>query len=72
MKNKMTRKAKTIWGLILLGFCAMEFPGVLIVGDKAYPFLFGFPFLYGYILFWWLYMCVVILYAYRNNWGRNR
>ncbi|MBR0598907.1 hypothetical protein [Sinanaerobacter chloroacetimidivorans] len=69
-KRKMSRKSKLIWILIVIGFAAMEFPGILFVGDKAYPFLFGIPFLYAYILFWWLYLCVVIFYAYKNNWGR--
>lgn len=72
MKSKFTRKMKIIWGLILIGLCAIEFPGILIFGDKAYPFIFGMPFLYVYLLFCWLFLCVVIYFAYRNNWGRNR
>lgn len=72
MKSKFTRKMKIIWGLILIGLCAIEFPGILIFGDQAYPFIFGMPFLYVYLLFCWLFLCVVIYFAYRNNWGRNR
>lgn len=70
--NKLSRKQKTIWALILVGLCAIEFPGVFLVGKTAYPFIGGMPFFYAYILFWWLYLCIVIFYAYRNNWGRNR
>lgn len=72
MKSKITKKMKIIWTLILIGVCAMEFPGIFFVGGKAYPFVFGLPFLYAYILFWWLYLCAVIYFAYRNNWGRER
>jgi hypothetical protein len=71
MRDKNAAKKKTIWTLIILGFAAIEFPGIFFVGSKAYPFIFGLPFLYAYILFWWLYLCIVIFYAYRNNWGRN-
>ncbi|MEL7654867.1 MAG: hypothetical protein AAGU75_03045 [Bacillota bacterium] len=72
MKSKFTKKMKIIWALIFIGLCAVEFPGILIFGDKAYPFILGMPFIYAYMLFCWLYLCAVIYYAYRNNWGRNR
>jgi len=72
MKSKITGKMKRIWLLIIVGLCALEFPGIFLVGKTAYPFLFGMPLFYAYILFWWLYLCIVILYAYRNNWGRDR
>jgi hypothetical protein len=72
MKSKVPVKMKKIWFLIIIGLCAMEFPGILFVGKTAYPFVFGMPFLYAYMLFWWLYLCVVIFYAFRNNWGRAR
>lgn len=72
MKSKGTEKKKIIWMLIILGLCAMEFPGIFFVGKMAYPFVFGIPFLYAYIIFWWFFLCIVIFYAYRNNWGRNR
>jgi hypothetical protein len=62
---------KLIWLLILIGLCAMEVPGVFFVGKAAYPFIGGIPFFYAYMLFWWLYLCIVIFYAYRNDWGRN-
>ena len=71
MWNKTASKSKIIWLLILIGLCAIEFPGILFVGDKAYPFIFGIPFLYAYVVFWWMYLCIVIFYAYRNKWGRD-
>lgn len=71
MKSKITGKMKKIWLLILIGLCAIEFPGIFFVGKSAYPFILGIPFLYAYILFWWLYLCIVIFYAYKSNWGRD-
>lgn len=71
MRSKMTGKMKKIWLLIILGLCAMEFPGIFFVGEMAYPFILGIPFIYAYTLFWWLYLCIVIFYAWRNNWGRS-
>ncbi len=71
MKSKITVKMKMIWFLIIFGLCAMEFPGIIFVGKIADPFILGVPFLYAYIIFWWLYLCIVIFYAYKNNWGRN-
>lgn len=70
MKDK--KRARLIWVLLLIGFCAMEFPGVLFFGSRAKPFLFGMPFIYGYILCWWAYMCLVFFLAYRLNWGRSK
>lgn len=66
---KMTGKAKLFWVLIILGFLCMEFPGVLFFQNKSEPFLFGFPFIYGFNLIMWAYMCVVIFIAYKNGWG---
>lgn len=69
-RKRMRSRAALIWTLLLVGFAAMEFPGVFFFHDKADPFIFGFPFIYGYIMLWWAYMCLVLLYAYRTNWGR--
>ena len=68
--GKMPRKAIIIWVLILIGFGAMEFPGVLFFGHRAYPFVFGLPFIYAYMIACWVYMCIVMFYAYKSNWGR--
>lgn len=69
-KHKMTTKTKIIWVLLLIGFAAMEFPGVFFFKDTVDPFIFGFPFIYGYILTWWAYMCAILFYAYKTNWGQ--
>jgi hypothetical protein len=47
----------------------MEFPGVFFFKDIVDPFIFGLPFIYGYILIWWAFMCIVMFIAYRTNWG---
>jgi uncharacterized membrane protein len=69
-REKMTGKTKMIWALLIAGFGLMEFPGVFFFQDKLTPFIFGFPFIYGYIICGWIYMCLVLLYAYKTNWGR--
>jgi hypothetical protein len=68
---KPKRSKLTILYLILLiiGFCFMEFPGVFFFKDKIDPYIFGFPFIYGYIIIWWIYMCVIMLIAFLTNWG---
>ncbi len=71
MAGRYSVRTKVIWGLLLLGFALMEFPGVFLFRDKVTPFLFGLPFIYGYILICWAYMCLVLLYAYRTDWGRG-
>lgn len=68
-KNGIGRKRLLIAVLLLAGFGAMEFPGILIVGRRVFPFLFGLPFLYGYIFLCWIYMCCVLFYAWRTDWG---
>jgi hypothetical protein len=70
--RRATPRQLTIWGLILLGFAAMEFPGVLFFDDMAEPFVLGFPFIYAWNTAWWAFMCAVLLYAYKTDWGRPR
>lgn len=69
-KKRITVKTKIIWALLIIGFAFMEFPGVFFFQNKVNPFILGFPFIYGYILCWWFYMCVVLFYAYKTNWGK--
>lgn len=66
--TKRQRK-KLIAVLLIVGFCALEFPGILMVCERVYPLIFGLPFLYGYVLCGWVYMCCVLLYAYLTGWG---
>ncbi|MEA4922273.1 MAG: hypothetical protein VB031_02770 [Eubacteriaceae bacterium] len=68
----MTKRKKVIIILLIAGFCAIEFPGILIIGKRTYPMIFGFPFLYGYLICCWMYMCSVLFYAWRTGWGRHR
>ena len=58
--------------LLLVGFCFMEFPGVFFFQNMVDPFIFGLPFIYGYIIIWWIYMCVVMLIAFLTNWGYKK
>ena len=67
--HKTSKKTKVIMVLLLIGFMFMEFPGVFFFKDMAEPRLFGFPFIYGYILICWAAMCVILFIAYRLNWG---
>lgn len=67
--QKMSGKTKLIWVLVLIGFAFMEFPGVFFFQFKVEPFILGLPFIYGYILCWWAYMCAVLFYAYKVNFG---
>ncbi len=70
--GKQLRNRKIILALfIFFGFMAMEFPGILIVRGRVEPFIFGLPFLYGYMFVCWLYMCVVMFVAFRTAWGRK-
>lgn len=73
MKNnrkKINNRKAAIVIFLIIGFGALEFPGILFVMDKVYPFIFGLPFLYGYVLCGWIYMCLVLFYAYRTRWGK--
>ena len=71
MFSRYSTRTKVIWSLLLLGFALMEFPGVFLFWDKVTPFIFGLPFIYGYILICWAYMCLVLFYAYKTNWGKT-
>lgn len=57
--------------LLLIGFMLMEFPGVLFFKDMAEPRIFGLPFAYGWMLIGWIYMCVIMFWAYKTNWGEK-
>ena len=69
----MDRKRRKVLIIILLviGFAAIELPGIFFVMDKVYPFIFGMPFLYGYIFCWWMYLCAVFFYSYKTGWGKH-
>ncbi|MEN1758960.1 hypothetical protein [Anoxynatronum sibiricum] len=64
-----TKSGKILWGLIILGIAAIEFPGILFI-NRIEPSFLGMPFLYGFVLLVWAYLCVVLWIAYRINWGK--
>ncbi|MDO4544760.1 MAG: hypothetical protein Q4C25_01260 [Bacillota bacterium] len=70
-KTKMPAKGIVIRVLLLIGFCVMEFPGVLFFKDIAEPRIFGLPFAYGIMLIGWVYMCIILFWAYKCNWGED-
>ena len=58
--------------LLLAGFMVMVFPGILFFHDKVDPFIFGLPFIYGFIICCWIYMCAVLFIAFLTNWGYKK
>ena len=69
--NKLSGKGVLIRVLLLFGFLCMEFPGVLFFKDMAEPRIFGLPFAYGYMILGWIYMCAILFWAYKCNWGED-
>ena len=66
MKKAGTKKKikirRWIIGILLgVGFLAMEFPGILLVRERIYPFVLGLPFLYGYTLLLGIYVQRAVL-----------
>lgn len=62
--------AKTIWTLLIIGFAIMEFPGIFFI-NRIDPMIFGLPFIYGFTIIMWAFMCAILLYAYKTNWGKG-
>ncbi len=69
-KPKRSSTNKLIWFLIILGFAIMEFPGVYFI-NRVEPMIFGMPFIYGFIVIMWAFMCAVLFYAYKVSWGNK-
>lgn len=69
---KMSVRGKIYFTLIVIGFLIMEFPGVFFFQHKAEPYIFGFPFIYGFTLIMWAIMVFIIYLAYRDNWGEKK
>ncbi|QEK12927.1 hypothetical protein FQB35_11660 [Crassaminicella thermophila] len=70
-RKKNTSIKKLLWSLIILGFLIMEFPGVFFI-NRIDPIILGFPFIYGFMLIMWLYMCIITFIGYKTNWGSNK
>ena len=69
--SKLSGKGILIRALLVLGFLCMDFPGVLFFRDMAEPRIFGLPFAYGYMILGWIYMCIILFWAYKCNWGED-
>jgi len=70
-KSKMPTKGILIRVLLIIGFMVMEFPGILFFKDMVEPYIFGLPFAYGIMLIGWVYMCIILFWAYKCNWGED-
>ena len=69
-KKKATPLSKTLWTLIIIGFAIMEFPGIFFI-NRVDPFIFGLPFIYGFTIVMWIFMCTLTLVGYKTNWGKG-
>lgn len=67
----MPKRKKLIIALLTAGFAVIEFPGILVFGRMTKPEIFGFPFLYGFMIICWAYMMLVFFYAWRTGWGKH-
>ncbi|MBQ0078783.1 MAG: hypothetical protein KBS66_02680 [Eubacterium sp.] len=70
-KLEVNKRKVAISLLLILGFMVLEFPGIIIVGKMTEPMILGFPFLYVYIFFGWVYMISVMFYGYKTSWGNK-
>lgn len=66
----MKKKTFLLWGLILLGFAAIEFPGIFFI-NRIEPRIFGLPFIYGFTLIVWFFLCILMYIGYRLKWGHE-
>lgn len=68
--EKKSHLKQFIWISLVIGFAIMEFPGIFLI-NKIEPFILGVPFIYGFTIIMWFYMCVVTFMGYITNWGRG-
>jgi len=72
MSDKPKYPIRTVlWVLIIIGFALMEFPGVFLL-NRIEPMIFGMPFIYGFTIVLWIFMCLLMLIGYRTNWGKGK
>jgi hypothetical protein len=64
----MKKKYRLLWFLILIGFAAIEFPGIFYI-NRIEPRILGLPFIYGFTLIVWLYLCILMYVGYKLKWG---
>lgn len=62
----------SLWSLTLLGLAVLQFPGILFYHDVTEPRIFGMPFIYGFNMLIWAFLCLLLYIAYRVRWGRPR
>ena len=66
----MKKKHLILWSLIVLGFAAIEFPGIFFI-NRIEPRILGLPFIYGFTLIVWLFLCILMYAGYKMSWGFN-
>lgn len=66
----MRRRRSGIYGILLVGFLLIEFPGIFFI-NRIDPWVLGLPFLYGFVLFIWVIMTLTLLYAALTSWGKR-
>lgn len=59
----------SLWIMIILGFVAIEFPGIFFI-NRIEPYLLGMPFIYGFVVLIWGYMSILLFIAYKTKWGK--
>ncbi len=71
-RRNMSKSSKVLWTIILVPFLIVVFPGVLFFQDMTEPRIFGFPFIYGFVMICWLVQTVAIAVATATNWGEKK
>lgn len=64
------RRRRGIYGILLIGFLLIEFPGIFLI-NRIDPWILGMPFLYGFVLLVWTIMTLTLLYAALTSWGKH-
>lgn len=64
----MKKGILVLWILIIVGFSAIEFPGIFFI-NRIEPTIFGLPFIYGFTLIVWFYLCILMYVGYKMKWG---
>ena len=64
----MKKKVRILWVLIFLAFASIEFPGIFFI-NRIEPRIFGLPFIYGFTLIIWFFLCILMLVGFKLKWG---
>lgn len=68
MLAKYPKKKIMLYTMIIICFIIMESP-LILLANKAEPFVLGLPFLIFWNLLWWFIGTVLFLVGYITNWG---